>query len=284
MMIKKITMMAFIAIAIGLIWVVVPPKADTKISAEWVPNAVNGATLLQAGGCFACHSDTDADAYAGGLQLDSPFGDFYSPNITMDTQQGIGAWSLNDFAGAVRQGISPDGTFYYPVMPFTSYQGMTDQDIVDMWYALKQQPVSKQPNQDHEIIFPFNQRMLLKGWRLLFLKNNKVSATQRGAYLAEHVLHCSECHTPRNRLGGLTLSKHYQGNDLLPGDNDAPDIRPQALKEKGWTVTDLKYFFAEGMLLDGDYVGGSMVEVIDDGTSKLSAQDRELLATYLLGQ
>lgn len=288
MMIKKVSVLAVIAISIGFFWIMVPPSADSTMNAQWTPNPENGSVLLQAAGCFACHSDTDTDtdtdAYAGGLQLDSPFGNFYSPNITMDREQGIGAWSLNDFAGAVRQGISPEDTFYYPVMPFTSYQGMTDQDIVDMWFALKQQPISKQPNQNHEIHFPFNQRMLLKGWRLLFLKTNQVNSNQRGAYLAEHVLHCSECHTPRNGLGGLKLSKHFQGNDQLPDENAAPDIRSQVLRDKGWTVADLKYLFAQGMLPDGDYVGGSMVDVVDFGTAKIAAQDRELLANFVLGQ
>lgn len=284
MWIKKVSALVVVAIVMGLIWILVPPNADSNIDVHRQPDPDNGAMLLQAAGCLACHSSPDNEVYAGGLQLDSPFGNFYSPNITMDSEQGIGAWSLNDFAGAVRQGISPEGDFYYPVMPFTSYQGLTDQDIVDMWIALKQQPDSKQPSQEHDMQFPFNQRMLLKGWRLLFLNTNQVDPSQRGAYLAAHVLHCSECHTPRNILGGLVLSQYFQGNDQLPDENVAPDIRSQALRDKGWTVADLKYLFAEGALPDGDYVGGSMVEVVDFGTSQISAQDRAMLANFVLNQ
>jgi len=281
MMLKKASMGMFIAIVIGSMWLIMPPRAASIITAERIPNADSGHILLQAGGCFACHTDTDD--YAGGLRLDSPFGDFYSPNITMNTTQGIGGWSLNDFALAVRQGISPEGTFYYPVMPFTAYQGMTDQDIADMWAALQQLPNSDQSNIAHDLPFPFNQRLLLKGWRLLFFKQDRVDPEQRGAYLAEHVLHCAECHTPRNRLGALIASKHFAGNDQLPDDNAAPDIRSHVLKDNGWVAADLKYLFAEGMLPNGDYVGGTMVEVTDYGTAALSSEDRALLADYLLG-
>ena len=48
-----------------------------------------------------------------------------------------------------------------------------------------------------------------------------------------------------------------------------------------WTEDDLSYFLADGMLPDGDYVGGSMVEVIDYGTSKMSEADRQAIAAYL---
>lgn len=279
---KKASLILFVIATVGIIWLFIPPSAGSKINTELTPDLDNGLVMLQAAGCFACHSDKDD--YAGGLKLDSPFGDFYSPNITMDKQHGIGSWSLSDFAGAVRLGISPKGTFYYPVMPFTSYQGMTDQDVVDMWFALKQLPESKQQNKSHEITFPFNQRTLLKGWRLLFLKNHNVNPEDRGAYLAEHVLHCGECHTPRNLLGGLKLSRRFQGNSRLPDDNAAPDIRTQTLLENGWTEADLKYLFVAGMLPDGDYVGGTMTEVTDYGTSILSATDRELLVDYLCKQ
>ncbi|MDX1482604.1 MAG: cytochrome C, partial [Woeseiaceae bacterium] len=54
-----------------------------------------GAYLLHAGGCISCHTSGEPgdDALAGGHALESPFGVFYSPNITPDAETGIGSWS-----------------------------------------------------------------------------------------------------------------------------------------------------------------------------------------------
>ena len=54
----------------------------------------------------------------------------YAPNITPDKATGIGAWSDEDFLHAMHEGIRPDGSYYYPVYPYTSYTGMTRKDIL----------------------------------------------------------------------------------------------------------------------------------------------------------
>jgi hypothetical protein len=51
---------------------------------------------------------------------------------------------------------------------------------------------------------------------------------------------------------------------------------------RDWTADDISYFLADGLLPDGDVVGGSMVEVIEMGTSHLNQTDRDAIAAYLL--
>lgn len=71
-----------------------------------------GEYLVRAAGCVACHSDIDNDgAYlAGGRAIETPFGTFYSPNITSDSTHGIGAWNEQQLVNALTRGEGPDST------------------------------------------------------------------------------------------------------------------------------------------------------------------------------
>lgn len=281
-----ISVIATILIMLVTIWLLIPmdtnePTENTLSSL--VGDRVRGEDLLSIAGCFACHTDIESglNDFAGGPALDSPFGTFYASNITPDKRFGIGTWTLFDFERAVRQGISPDNQIYYPSMPYTAYNGLSDQDVVDLWVAIqKLEPVTVQ-SKPHLLSFPFNQRKLLKLWRSLYFPTFSGPTENRGEYLVKHVLHCSECHTPRNFLGGQQLHRFLQGNPNLPGDNSAPNISKDRLYSDGWTSGDIDLVLSIGMMLDGDFVSGSMAEVVDYGTALLTKEDILAVTTYL---
>ena len=248
-------------------------------------NAQNGATLLQTAGCYACHTQAESanGVYAGGAALVSPFGNFYAPNITSSKQHGIGDWDIVTFERALRQGVNPNGQSYYPAFPFMSYRSLTDQDVADLFAALQQVEAVEKDHRDHEVGFPFNIRFGLKPWRWLFstvkpLKIDQTTSVGRGRYLVDAVAHCGECHTPRNSLGAPIPP--YLGGADLNGDW-APPITARAFEQMEWTKDDLVYFLEDGMLPDGDFIGSSMVEVIEHGTSNMPFEDREAIADYL---
>ena len=116
---------------------------------------------------MACHTDVKNKGalMAGGRALKTPFGTFYSPNITADPETGIGNWNDEDFIRALREGVSPDGDYYFPVFPYPSYTKMTDQDMRDLKaYLFSLAPV-KQANKEHEVDFPFGWRFTLGPWQ-----------------------------------------------------------------------------------------------------------------------
>ena len=78
-----------------------------------------GEYLVHAGGCISCHTADEEDAVplAGGRALKSPFGTFYSPNITPHNETGIGNWSDDDFVNALWDGLDPEGNHYFPAVP-----------------------------------------------------------------------------------------------------------------------------------------------------------------------
>ena len=254
-------------------------------------DALRGAYLARASGCVACHTNYEADgpALAGGAPLDTPFGTFTPPNITPHPDAGIGTWTIQDFAVALRQGISPDGKPYYPVFTYSFYANFTDQEIADLWEAFRDVPAVAEPAAEHDLGFPFSFRSGLKLWRARYLEAPEDDALMgmsdswnRGRQLVEGPTHCAACHTGRNLAGGLKRSKNFAGNDNLPGDNKAPSIRAEDLLEKGWTVANLTYALKLGILPNGDAFGGSMAEVVTNGTAFLSDADRTAIATYLL--
>lgn len=249
-----------------------------------------GAYLARASGCIACHTVAGNGPLAGGVKIQTPFGALFSPNLTTDPEHGLGRWELADFARAVRQGISPEGEAYFPAFPYSFYQNFTDQDIADLWAAFQTVPPDDTVSKSLEMAFPFDQRWGLKLWRAAFLTApqtvpvaDKSDAWNRGRLLVEGAGHCAACHTARNLLGGrLTDSGHLLGNTALPNGDKAPSLAVAALRQQGWDVANLAYALETGILPDGDSFGGSMGEVVQNGTSFLSGEDLEAIATYIM--
>ena len=122
-----------------------------------------GRYLLAMAGCVACH--TVDRPLAGGRAIESPFGTFFSPNITPHMRHGIGAWSDEQFLRALHQGISPSGRHYYPAFPYTSFSRMTRKDILALRAYLMTRPTSPRTNQPHDIGWPVSSQKLLKLWK-----------------------------------------------------------------------------------------------------------------------
>lgn len=267
------------------------PIGEPVVLAELPGDPQRGAYLARASGCVACHTNSGASgaALAGGAPLDTAFGTFVPPNITPHPDAGIGRWTIEDFARAVRQGVSPSGTPYYPVFTYSFYAGFSDQDIADLWSAFRTVPPVDVAAPDHDVSFPFSFRPGLKLWRAAYLTTPETDALMgatdnwnRGRVLVEGAAHCAACHTGRTMLGGLNEDERFAGNPNLPGGSRAPSLRVEDLINKGWTVSSLAYALKSGVLPNGDAFGGSMAEVVTNGTTFLSETDREAIATYLL--
>ncbi|HZT51011.1 MAG TPA: cytochrome c [Stellaceae bacterium] len=249
-----------------------------------------GGYIFAAAGCVSCHTDRkhDGPPLAGGRALATPFGTFYGPNITPDKEHGIGTWSEADFRRALREGKDDDGDYLYPVFPYTSFTGMSDGDIADLYAYIMAQKPEPRPDQPHAVGFPFGFRPLLFFWRALFFTPGPLQPVagqsaewNRGRYLAEAVAHCQECHTPRNFLGALDRSHAYAGNPQGPDGQKAPNITPdQATGIGKWSIDDIETVLDSGETPDHDSVSGGMTEVVD-GTGLLTQADRHAIAVYI---
>ncbi len=262
----------------------------------YTPNLDNGKTMFAIGGCDSCHAvpnkdpdKVDRTRLGGGLALKSPFGTFYVPNISPDPKDGIGNWSEANFVTALWKGTSEHGTNLYPAFPYTSYQHMELNDVRDLFAYLKTLPAVPGKARPHDLRFPFNERRLLSGWKLLFLHGgpfvpdaSKPAQWNRGAYLVNGPGHCAECHSPRNVLGAIVESQRFAGGPAPDGDGWVPNITPAGLQhgDEVWSEKDVASYLNDGMTPSGDYAGGAMAEVIRN-TSQLSPDDRAAIAAYI---
>ncbi len=268
-----------------------PKQPGVEIKGELVGDAGRGAYLARMSGCIVCHSDFENGGalLAGGKSLDTPYGSFGPPNITPDKKAGIGSWSLNDFAVALRQGLSPEGEPYYPAFPYTFYTKFSDQDVADIWAAIWTVPPINVPAEGNALKPPFNWRSSMKVWQALFFEPGRFQPDptrddvwNRGAYIVKGPAHCGACHTPRNLMGARKTSLVLHGSDELPGGGESPPITTEALKSNNWKRADIVWALRTGNMPDGDVFGGSMAEVVRDETQFLTDADLNAIASYLL--
>ena len=248
-----------------------------------------GEYLTYAGGCITCHTE-DADGavpLAGGRAMETPFGTFYSPNITPDAETGIGGWSDDDFVDAFWEGVSPDGEHYFPSFPYTAYMGASREDLLAIKaYLFSLEPVSN-ASPEHDLAWYMDTRLAAGGWKALNFEPARFEPDpsqdeqwNRGAYLVRHLGHCGECHTPRSATGVLRADEEFAGSEF--GGEKIPNISSHRIDGIGrWSVSDIEYFLEIGMLPDGDFTGSSMVAVIEDNTAKLTKDDRIAISVYL---
>ncbi len=246
--------------------------------------------MFLAADCTGCHTDAKAGGapLAGGRPLATPFGVIFSPNITPDRTTGIGGWSEAQFHRALREGIGRDGQYLFPVFPYPAFTGMSDQDIGDVYAYLMSRPPVAQSDKPDALRVPFRWRFLQRFWRLLFFRPGPLrpvagqsAAWNRGRYLAEAVVHCQECHTPRNFLGGLETGRAYSGNPHGPDGMKVPNITGDPETGIGkWGADDVAALLKTGQTPDMDFVGSAMSEVVK-GTAALSDADRSAIATYI---
>ncbi len=296
---RKLAYLAVAALAIGAaaFWMLTAPRTlDESLFATLKPgDAGRGEHVFWAGGCAACHAAPGAEGearkvLAGGHELASDFGTFVAPNIS-PSPQGLGAWTLPDFANAMLRGVGRDGRHLYPAFPYTAYARMQPQDVADLFAYLKTLPPSDNVAPPHRIGFPFNIRRGLGLWKHLYLTTapavqlaNPSDEVKRGQYLVEALGHCGECHTPRDAIGGLKLKQWLAGAVSAEKGADGqrgivPNITPGG-GIKDWSAGDIAYALQSGFTPDYDSLGGSMTDVVAN-MAHLTDADRAAIAAYL---
>lgn len=277
-------------------WITAPTPLSAGDLPEYSADAAAGEQVFWAGGCASCHATPVNGKRAtgaarlrlgGGLELESPYGVFRAPNISPHPADGIGGWSDLDFVNAMQRGVSPDGRHYYPSFPYTSYARMALEDVLDLKAYLDTLPAMAGRAPGHDLGLPWSVRRGLGAWKRLYLDTDPVVAfdpadalVTRGRQLVEGAGHCGECHTPRNRIGGLLRERWLAGAPSPEGKGRIPNITPAGTNVAGWSARDIEYYLESGFTPEFDTVGGTMVAV-QENLAMLSATDRKAIAAYL---
>jgi mono/diheme cytochrome c family protein len=246
-----------------------------------------GAYLARAADCMVCHTTQGGKEYAGGLGFKLPFGTLYSTNITPDKETGIGNYSDQDFLNAVHRGTRRDGARLYPAMPFTSYTYMTDADALAIKAYLFSLPPVHAVAPVNTLTFPFNQRWAMTFWSALFNPDtrfepdtSKSPEWNRGAYLAEALAHCGECHTPRNLAFALNNREKFAGA-VTAGWRAFNISSDKTTGVGGWRDEDLISYLTIGHATGHGAASGPMGEAVDHSLSQFAPQDVHAVVAYL---
>ena len=245
-----------------------------------------GEYIAIASDCAPCHMAVGGTPYAGGLILNTPFGQMATPNITPDRETGIGNWTADQFYGVIHNGIGPGHQYIYPTMTFTSYTKMPREDVDALHAYLMSLPPVHAPRLPISLSFPFNIRLSLLGWRIMFFRANayrnddgKSAEWNRGAYLVEGPGHCGECHSPRNPLGGVINSRSLAGGRI--DSFLAPNISSDPRWGIGnWSEDEIFTFLKTGAIAKG-VVFGPMIDVVHESMAKMTDDDVHAIAFYL---
>jgi mono/diheme cytochrome c family protein len=249
--------------------------------------ARRGEYLAKAADCVVCHTAPGGEAFAGGLAFSLPFGTLYSTNITADRDTGIGNYSDQDFLNAVQHGIRKDGARLYPAMPYTSYTLMTDADVLAIKAYLFGLPAVRRENPGDTLGFPYNQRWSMIFWAWAFSPNMRFAPNtaksaewNRGAYIAEAMAHCGDCHTPRNLAFALDNRRKFAGT--VSAGWRAYDITSDKGSGIGaWSDDEIFAYLARGHATRHGTAAGPMGEVVDHSLSEMAPSDIRALVTYL---
>jgi mono/diheme cytochrome c family protein len=260
------------------------PAADIRPTPELI---ARGEYLVRAADCAACHNSPDGKAFAGGLAFKLPFGTIYSTNITADRETGIGTWSDDEFVLALHQGIAKDGSHLYPAFPYTSYTGLSRNDIVAIKAYLFSLPAVHAPARRNELWFPFNQRWTMAFWNLVFLDQHRFrpdprsdDSANRGQYLATALGHCGECHTPRNIGFAMALSKQFSGA-MLQGWHAYNITSDKAYGIGDWSDKQIADYLSSGHSMGRGSAAGPMAEAVANSLQYLTGHDVASLVAYL---
>jgi Cytochrome c len=181
-------------------------------------------------GCVYCHSEHDwtkpdvaipaGREYAGGeFILAGLPGRLVAPNLTPDPETGLGRWTDDAIARAIREGVDKDGNTLFPLMPYASYHNMPDEDLASVVVYLRSLPPVRNVLPATAIIFPVRYliRTVPQPVTAPVTPPDVSTPEKRGAFLVEMV-GCADCHTPVHSSNNQPIAgMDFAGGQIFEG-------------------------------------------------------------------
>jgi mono/diheme cytochrome c family protein len=257
------------------------PRDSTRAVATDAATLARGEYLVRIGDCAACHTTRGGVPFAGGVSFTTTYGVVYSTNITPDREHGIGDWSPDEFAHAMRHGVSRGGPLY-PVFPYEQFAKLTDADIDAIYAWLRTVAPSATMPPANRLEYPASSRTALIGWRMLYYRPSDArpaaAPPDRGEYLVDGAGHCASCHSARGARYSLPPEGYLAGGRLPVSGWYAPPLDRHALAR--FSVTELADYLRTGTSPHGTAYG-PMAQVVYGSLAKLEPDDATAIADYL---
>ena len=185
------------------------------------------ATALS--GCVYCHSHHDwavpgtlitpgSEGAGEVLPYSDLPGRIVAPNLTPDPETGAGKWTDDQLARAIREGIGHDGRALFPIMPYSHYRSMSDEDLASVVVYLRSLPAVRNELPQTEIIFPV--KYLIRSvpepvTSPVREDSDPSNLVKRGAHLV-NLAGCDGCHTPQVK-GEALPGLEFAGGAVFAG-------------------------------------------------------------------
>jgi mono/diheme cytochrome c family protein len=208
------------------------PKARPLTNRTFEPTAARlerGQYLVTSGHppCVLCHSPIDAaDGHLkvkDGMWMAGrnwtpdgvPF--VTAPNLTPDRETGIGDWTDDQLARAIREGIGHDGRTLFPIMPYQRFREMSDEDLASIIVYLRSMTPVRNPLPRSAVPFPV--KYLINGIPEPIsapVTADLSTQVKRGRYDVEVLGACGDCHTTQDDQGNRVSGMDFAGGTALP--------------------------------------------------------------------
>jgi mono/diheme cytochrome c family protein len=258
-------------------------------------NIENGKLIYNVGGCISCHAagpdskNASSELPIGGKPLVTPIGTLYPPNLTSDTETGLGYWTNLDFVDAMQKGLSPSYQHLVPAFPYTSYAHMSVEDVLDLRAYLATLPKVKNPTKPNDVWFQPIVRRGIGAWKWIGFGSKKIAPDgaqtanwNRGAYLVNGPGHCSECHTPRTVFMSSDATRLFQGGPHPEGKGKVPSLRDLIGRGRYKDIKDLVSAFQNGEELGYDKMAAGGMGEVRGNLANLPEAELTAIAEYIL--
>ncbi len=204
-------------------------RATSNRQFERTPERLARGRYLVVGlaGCESCHTPKDWKTHGApnlpGMELAGQVipipglpGTIIASNLTPDPETGAGRWSDDQIARAIREGIGHDGRTIFPLMPYTQYQAISDEDLASIVVYVRSVAPVRNPLPPTQVKFPVNYLVRSAPQPVTNPVNGpgpQASPAQRGKYLADIGCGCHSPATPKGPIPGMD----YAGGEKLVG-------------------------------------------------------------------
>jgi mono/diheme cytochrome c family protein len=265
-------------------------RALTDRKFEATPERLKRGTYVaeHLAGCTNCH--TPFETAPGGSEnmlhkkgsgqvfpLPGFPGTLIAPNITPDPETGVGKWSDDELARAIREGVDREGKTLFPMMPYSHYRGMSDEDLASVVVYLRALPAIKNPLPATAVNFPVKYLVRSVPEPVTSEVHPDMSTeVKRGQYLVQMAV-CSDCHTPMKR-GQLVRGMEFAGGRVFEeasGKVASANITPDA-------ATGIGNYTADTFIkaLKTGYVGTRQLNTLMPWQFYNGLTDEDLKAMY----
>jgi len=265
-----------LAIVVGVIAVVGMPTYEVPsvtFEVESSPEKVTRGKELVAMLCRRCHFDAETGRLSGRdlTEIETRLGELRAPNITKDSEVGIGDFSSGELALLLRTGLHPRKKRIIPPPAMPRWPGIADDDLAaiiaflhsdDPWV----EPHAEEPSPSAYSLVAKLQALLR--WsphaypRVPIVAPAIDDLEAYGAYLVDDLLLCSSCHN--EEWGEFPPQEDYKAPGYLVGGAPTTDINgvvlraanlsPHASGLADWTSEELRRALVDGFGPDGKVV------------------------------